>query len=172
MFSKGWIIYFVLCSVAQSCLTFCDSIHCNPQVSSVHGILQARILEWVTIPFSRGSSGPSDQTLISCIAGGFFTIWATREAHRYSVGSIPLENPGWYEWFIIEGNTQSRLSVYELDDIGVNVRKLPSLFISFFICTMEVVLASTSWFLWGSNKLTHLKFLEQLWAQSKHLNVC
>ena len=47
--------------------------------SSVHGILQARILERVAIPFSRGSSRPRDQTPISCIAGGFFTIWATRE---------------------------------------------------------------------------------------------
>ena len=45
-----------------------------------HGISQARILEWVAIPFSRGSSQPRDQTWVSCLAGGFFTIWATREA--------------------------------------------------------------------------------------------
>ena len=45
-----------------------------------HGILQARILEWVAIPFSRGSSRPRDQTQVSCIAGRFFTDWATREA--------------------------------------------------------------------------------------------
>ena len=50
---------------------------CLP-VSPVHGILQARILEWVAMPSSRGSSLPSDQTQVSCI--GFFTIWATREA--------------------------------------------------------------------------------------------
>ena len=48
--------------------------------SSVYGILQARILEWVAIPFSRGSSQPRDRTQISCIAGRFFTILATREA--------------------------------------------------------------------------------------------
>ena len=48
--------------------------------SSVHGILQARILGWVAIPFSRRSSGPRDWTWVSCIAGRFFTIWATREA--------------------------------------------------------------------------------------------
>ena len=47
--------------------------------SSVHGIFQARILEWVAIPFSRGSSWPRDQTWVSCIAGGFFTVWASRE---------------------------------------------------------------------------------------------
>ena len=45
-----------------------------------HGILQARILEWVAFPFSRVSSPPRDWTQVSCIAGGFFTSWATREA--------------------------------------------------------------------------------------------
>ena len=53
---------------------------CSPPSSSVHGILQARILEWVVIPFSRGSSQPRDRTQVSSIAGRFFTIWATREA--------------------------------------------------------------------------------------------
>ena len=60
--------------LAQSCLTLCDTIDYNPPGSSVHGILQARILEWVTISFSRGSSPPRDQTWISCFAGRFFTI--------------------------------------------------------------------------------------------------
>ena len=46
----------------------------------VHGIFQARILEWVAIPFSRGSSQPMDRIQVSLIAGRFFTIWATREA--------------------------------------------------------------------------------------------
>ena len=50
------------------------------QVPLSMGILQARILEWVAICFSRGSSQPRDQTQVSCIAGGFFTIWTTREA--------------------------------------------------------------------------------------------
>ena len=45
-----------------------------------HGILQARILEWVAIPFSRGSTWPRDKTQVFCIAGRFFIIWATREA--------------------------------------------------------------------------------------------
>ena len=53
---------------------------CNPMVYTVHGILQARILEWVAFPFSRGSSWPRNQTRISCIAGGFFTNWAITEA--------------------------------------------------------------------------------------------
>ena len=52
----------------------------SPLGSSVHEILQARILEWVAILFSRGSSLSSDQTQVSCIDGSFFTTWATREA--------------------------------------------------------------------------------------------
>ena len=51
-----------------------------PPGSSVHGILQVRIPEWVAIPFSKGSFWPRDWTWVSCIAGGFFTVWATREA--------------------------------------------------------------------------------------------
>ena len=53
---------------------------CDPMDYTVHGILQARILEWVAFPFSRGSSQPRDRTQISRTAGGFFTSWATREA--------------------------------------------------------------------------------------------
>ena len=54
--------------VAQSCPALCD-----PMDYTVHGILQARILEWVDVPFSRGSSQPRDGTQVSLIAGGFFT---------------------------------------------------------------------------------------------------
>ena len=69
--------------VAQSCLTLYNPMDCSPPGSSVHGILQARILEWVAIPFSRGSSQPRDRTQVSHTAGRFFTIWATREAQEY-----------------------------------------------------------------------------------------
>ena len=81
---------------AQSCLTLCDPMDCRLPGSSVHGILQARILEWVVVPISRGSSLPRDQNGVSCIAGGFFTSWAAREAaphltHIYlSKNSFPL----------------------------------------------------------------------------------
>ena len=59
--------------VTQSCPTLYDPVDCSPPGSSVHGILQARVLEWVATSFSRGSSQPRDQTQVSCIAGGFFT---------------------------------------------------------------------------------------------------
>ena len=65
--------------VAQLCLTLCDLMDCTPLFSSVHGVVQERILEWVAIPFSRGSSWPRDRTQVSSIAGRFFIIWATRE---------------------------------------------------------------------------------------------
>ena len=63
--------------VTQSCPTLCNTMNCSPPGFSVCEILQARILEWVTIPFSRGSSPPMDQTWVSCIAGRFFTVWTT-----------------------------------------------------------------------------------------------
>ena len=55
------------CLVAKSCLTLCDPMDRSPSYSSVHGVSQARILEWVAISFSRGSCQPRDQTLVSCI---------------------------------------------------------------------------------------------------------
>ena len=67
--------------VAQSC-----PILCNPMIYTVHGLLQARILEWVAFPFSRGSSQPRDRTQVSCMAGRFFTSWAIREAQEYWSG--------------------------------------------------------------------------------------
>ena len=64
----------VLVLVAQLCPAPCDPMDCSPSGSSTLGILQARVLEWVAIPFSRASSQPKDQTPVSCIAGRFFTI--------------------------------------------------------------------------------------------------
>ena len=76
----------VLVLVAQSCLTLCDPtdcMDCSLSGSSVHGILQARILEWVSISFSRGSSKARDRTWVSCIVSRFFTVWATREFNSH-----------------------------------------------------------------------------------------
>ena len=87
--------------VIQSCLTFCNPMDCSPPGSSVHGILQARILEWVVILFSRGLPNPGIElrSQVSRIAGSFFTVWTTREAQEYWSGySIPspgeFPNPG------------------------------------------------------------------------------
>ena len=60
--------------VTQFCPTLCNPMDCSSPGSSVHGILQVRILEWVAIPFSWESSPPKDRTWVSCVAGIFFTI--------------------------------------------------------------------------------------------------
>ena len=72
--------------VAQSCPALWDPMDCSPPGSSVHRVLQARILERVVTPVSRGSSRPRDQSQVSCTAGRFFTIWATREAKQLATG--------------------------------------------------------------------------------------
>ena len=87
-------LHFESESVSHSVVSDCDTMDCSPPGSSVHlqvRILQVRILEWVTIPFSRGSSWPRDWTWISCTAGRFFTIWAigksqlTEKLNLYSI---------------------------------------------------------------------------------------
>ena len=96
--------------VTQSCLTLCDPMDYSPPGSSIHGIIQASI-EWVAIPFSRVSSQLRDQTWIFCIAGRFFTIWATRKI-RYLILVLaqtkmaeipfpPVTSTLWDPWFLL-----------------------------------------------------------------------
>ena len=78
--------FFIKYSAVLSCsvVSDCDSTDCRLPGSSVHGIFQARILEWVAMPSSRGSSQLRDWTQVFCIAGRFFINWATREVLKYS----------------------------------------------------------------------------------------
>ena len=95
--------------VCQSCLTLCNSMDCSSPGSSAHGILQARILEWVAVPFSRGSSRLRDQIRVSCITSRFFTIWATREGY-----SIPRNrNSQVMQWW------RTRLPMQEMQEMQV-----------------------------------------------------
>ena len=76
--SPLWLrdLNYITCSVTELCLTLCDPMDYSLPGSSIHGILQARILEWVAMPSSTGSSCPRNRTCVSCsscIAGGFFT---------------------------------------------------------------------------------------------------
>ena len=92
--SHKCIQQFVKVKVAQSCLTLCD-----PMDYIVHELLQARILEWIAFPFSRGSSQPRDRTQVSLFAGRFFTSWVPREAQEYwneqpITFPVDLPNPG------------------------------------------------------------------------------
>ena len=68
---------------------FCDPVNCNPPGSSVHGISQARILEWIAISFSRGSFKPRDGTQVSCLAGKFFTTGPPEKSQLKYGGSQP-----------------------------------------------------------------------------------
>ena len=101
---------------AQSGPTLCDPVDCSPPGSSVHGILQARVLEWVAIPFSRGSSWARDWTLASHIVGRPVTLWTTWEAQLsflfahnrtpvrpslLSLHASPLLNHLWVYWRLI-----------------------------------------------------------------------
>ena len=83
-----WALHMCLCAKSlQLCPTLCGPMHCHLPDHSVHGILQAKILEWVAMPSSRGSSRPRDRTcisFISCIGGRFFTTSTTREAQIQS----------------------------------------------------------------------------------------
>ena len=102
-----WFLYFCVTSdthrecmkgkkVAQSCPTLCNPIDCSPPGSSIHGIFQARVLGWVAISFSRGSSWPRDRTQVSGIAGTCFYCLS----HQGSVHN--LLNFWWWEnpWFL------------------------------------------------------------------------
>ena len=88
MFPKIYVSYILFIyeevkwsEVAQSCLTLCNPMDCSLPGSSLHGILQARILEWIAISFSGGSARLRDQTQVSGAAGRRFNLWATREAY-------------------------------------------------------------------------------------------
>ena len=76
---------------------FCDPVDCSPSGSSVHGNLQARILEWIAMPSSRGSSRPRDRTRVSCTAGRFFTtasrVKPTRAVSLKTKDSVTLSHP-------------------------------------------------------------------------------
>ena len=89
-FSLSWTRATAACLVTQPCLTLCSPT-CSLPGSSVLGILQARIMEWVAMPSSRGSSQPRDWTQVSHIAGRFFTIWVTREAPEPLQKELKLE---------------------------------------------------------------------------------
>ena len=99
--------YCYVMLIAQSCPTLCDPMDCSPPVSSVHEIFQARILEWVAISFSRGSSQPRDRTQVSCNADRVFTDWATREA--YQIPELSQTSGPDFSWFFFSEADHSSL---------------------------------------------------------------
>ena len=104
--ARGYILKVKWIVSCQSCPTLCSPMDYSLPCSFVHSILQARILEWVAIPFSRASSWCRDQTQFFCIAGGFFSVWATKVKNSiYVLGS---------HWYIKKKKwiTPFRLSVF------------------------------------------------------------
>ena len=82
--------------VDQLCLILCDPMDCSLLGSFVHGISQAQMLEWIAIPFSKGPSQLSDWTWVSCISGGFFTIWAVGKAPQITYNSTIYYGLPWW----------------------------------------------------------------------------
>ena len=99
--------------VTQACLTLCDTM----PGWSVHGILQATILERVAIPFSRGSSRPRDWTWFSHIDGRFFTLWATKEAHKRSVVLVKWVSEWMKLFYIIISHSVNKICFHTLAKI-------------------------------------------------------
>ena len=95
--------------IAQSCLTLCNTMDCNPPGSSLHGTLQARILDWVAILFSRGTSWLRDQIQVSCISGRFFKFHITEECQRLLVFTQFLTHP---LFFNIESSVLGWTQIY------------------------------------------------------------
>ena len=95
----------VRAKLLQSCLTLCNPMDCSLPCSSIHGILQARILEWVAMPSSRGSSQPRDWTHISGIAGGFLTTEPSGEARL--MYSSPIHNFIYFNALCLQRNPLS-----------------------------------------------------------------
>ena len=103
------------CVCAQSlqmCPTLCDSMKCSPPGSSVHGIPQAGILEWVAMSSSRGSSPPRNQTWVSCIGRQVLYSWATREAFIWQcIQPIHVLMTYYRKWGkVVKNNTKILLS--------------------------------------------------------------
>ena len=96
------------------CLTLCDPINCSSPGSSVHGILQARILEWDDISFSRGSSWPRDWTLISCVVGRLFSVWATRDAR-----GLQRARQDWHSFSGLPGRLSGKEFAHQVGDVGL-----------------------------------------------------
>ena len=99
---------------------------CSLPGSSIHGIFQARVLEWVAISFSRGSSWPGDRTQVSRIAGRCFTLWATREARNAKVGNKEIPGVTGKFGLRVQNEAEQRLTVLPRERTGHSKHPLPT----------------------------------------------
>ena len=127
--------------VAQSCPTLCDPMDCSLSGSSVHGIFQARVLEWVAISFSKGSSRPRDWTQVSHIAGRHFTVWATSEV-------LFPQKVYWVTSFLKELCEEQRWTFYRKQTIKILTKATPK------PTTSHALFLTTVYVFLNMNKLT------------------
>ena len=109
--------------VAQSCLTLWDPMDCSLPGSSVHGILKARVLQWVAISFSRGSFQTRDRTWVSCIASGHFTVWATREVIHFKHTANIILNGEKHKAFPLRSGTRKGCLNIVLEVLATAIRE-------------------------------------------------
>ena len=150
--------------VAQSCLTLCD-----PMDHTVHGILQARIPDWVIFPFSRESSQPRDWTQVCHIAGRFFTSWATREAQEYWSSSLSFLQQTFPTQELNQGLLYCRRILYQLSYQGSPDKNSIKFLIGDWAYRNKSVIISQNekWLLaWSINKIKHL------WHMKHHETSC
>ena len=114
-------VFCIVCVCAQLYLTLCDPMDCSPLGSSVHGISQARILEWVAISSSRGSSRPKNWTRISCSAGRFFT---TEPPEKPACQDSPWLSSGWVRWCLPVASTTRCTWVNTFGEAEMQVQKV------------------------------------------------
>ena len=104
--TSGWVFLLPVCSVAQPCSILCSPMDCSSPGSSVHGIFQARVLEWIAIPFSRVSSWPRDRIQVSHIAGRFFTVWPPKKPKLHIYLTLVIYSCKFFRVFIWTSWTQ------------------------------------------------------------------
>ena len=138
----------MLCLVTQLCLTLCDPMDYKLPGFSVHGILQARIREWVAIPSSKGSSLSRDWTQVSCIAGGFFTIWATTEAYNgvqcQRMSHSPLTYAGSVGWKFETCSALAPVAAWAVDAVCISLAQVVAIAALIDICKSNNSIFQTS----------------------------
>ena len=159
--SKDKLILLLAAAAAakslQSCPPLCDPTDSSPPGSSVPGILQARILEWVAISFSRGSFQPRNRTLVSCIAGRFFTNWAMRKA-LYNDAWSPMQMVA-EPILIYSFNNPRALKIYAKSILLVSYKCNKAWMIA-YLCTTYLWISKTTVETYCSEKEVPFKILK------------
>ena len=140
---------------------------CSPPDSSIHGIFQARVLEWVAISFSKESSQPRDWTRVSCIAGRHFTTWVTREYQSLSVFiyGVAQSRTRLRDWTELNW---SFTYVLQYTDVNFDISESFSLRKDIWFSFMKTCLHEV----WVGKQLRHWQWEPEIWNQMKSEICC